>query len=258
MHFLVDFFLFSYRMELRRDRTPMKLSEHVYNISGRAFGINSNTYAVKTSKTSILIDAGYRDKQFAVMERMLRYWGMSMDLVSDVLITHAHLDHIGNAARLARMGKSIIASQADAKYIEEGGPVVLEHLFKTKFETTTVAKKVNPGDVLDYGDVKITVIDLGGHTPGSVAYLLEATNERVLFTGDNFTIGSVSPDEVIVPELAFMGGPEHDKTRYVKTLENLSVVEADIVAVGHGPVFYGDSREFIALVLDMAKKKYRI
>ncbi len=235
----------------------MKLSKHVYNISGRAFGINSNTYAVKTSKTTILIDAGYGDKQFAVMERMLGYWGMSMDLVSDVLITHAHLDHIGNAARFTRLGKSIIASHADAKYIEEGGPVVLEHLFKTKFETTTVAKKVHPGDVLDYGDVQITVIDLAGHTPGSVAYLLEANNERVLFTGDDFTIGSVSPGEVIVPELAFMGGPEHDEVRYVKTLENLSTVEADIVAVGHGPVFYGDSREFMALVLDMAKKKYR-
>src|SRR5262249_32287590 len=39
-------------------------------------------------------------------------------------------------------------------------------------------------EVLEFGDVRFRVMALPGHTPGSVCYLMERGNLRVLFSGD--------------------------------------------------------------------------
>lgn len=67
---------------------------------------------------------------------------------------------------------------------------------------------VSDGDVLDLGGRKLTVIDLPGHTPGSIAVL--DPDARVLFGGDAIQDGRI-----------FMFGPRRDFPSYIESLAAL-------------------------------------
>ena len=234
----------------------MRLSSNVYQISGRVFGTNSNTFAITTPGGIVLLDAGYGEKQLTVMKKALAFWNLDIADVCDVYLTHAHFDHVGNAARLHAMGKRLIASEADAEFIQNGGPAILEALFHNTYAPAPVGLRLQPGDLVEYGGFTITALDLAGHTPGAMAYLLQTPQERVLFTGDTFELPQVSPSEELLPELAFMGGALHDEHKYVQTLRALCDVDANIIAMGHGGVYYGDSCQLLKKVAAMAEEKY--
>ncbi len=79
--------------------------------------------------------------------------------------THWHPDHAGgNAAIKARTGCEVIAPVVDAPKIAE------------------VDRTVNPGDVVRIGAWEATVIDVGGHTMGHIAYHLPEAG--LAFVGD--------------------------------------------------------------------------
>jgi hydroxyacylglutathione hydrolase len=85
--------------------------------------------------------------------------------------THWHPDHAGgNAAIKARTGCEVIAPAVDAPKIAE------------------VDKTVTPGDVVRIGAWEATVIDVGGHTMGHIAYHLPEAG--IAFVGDSlFALG---------------------------------------------------------------------
>ncbi len=85
--------------------------------------------------------------------------------------THWHPDHAGgNAAIKARTGCEVIAPAVDAPKIAE------------------VDRTVTPGEVVRIGAWEATVIDVGGHTMGHIAYHLPEAG--LAFVGDSlFALG---------------------------------------------------------------------
>lgn len=67
---------------------------------------------------------------------------------------------------------------------------------------------VKTGDIIDLGNRPLKVIELAGHTPGSIAIL--DVNNRVLIGGDSIQDGKI-----------FMFGPARDMNLYNQTLNSL-------------------------------------
>jgi len=72
-----------------------------------------------------------------------------------ILITHNHMDHTGALAELKSTLDLPIAAHAD-----DAGrlPVAADQL-------------LNDGDVISFGDIKLSVLHTPGHTPGSICFL---------------------------------------------------------------------------------------
>ncbi len=68
---------------------------------------------------------------------------------------------------------------------------------------------VREGDVIDLGGRPLRVIDIPGHTPGSIAILDE--KDRVLVSGDSVQNSNI-----------YMFGPRRDLRRYVESLRRLA------------------------------------
>lgn len=230
----------------------MKLSDHVYHLTGKSFDINSNIYAIHTQKGIVIIDSGYADKQFQRVQDSLNYWGFSMDDVTDVILTHCHFDHVGNAHKFRALGKRILMGEKDAPAVETGNAFVIEDLFGTPYTPCKIDVKLKAGDVLDYGDVKLTVIDQEGHTRGAIALLLESETEKILFAGDLFEIATVTPAEERILNLAWMDGQDFNGEKYLETIRDIYDMDVQIICVGHGPVYYADSREILHQVYEQA------
>ncbi|MBO4473334.1 MAG: MBL fold metallo-hydrolase [Clostridiales bacterium] len=71
---------------------------------------------------------------------------------------------------------------------------------------------VKEGDIIDLGDRVLRIIDIPGHTPGSIAILDE--KNRVLTSGDTVQDGKI-----------FMFGPMRDLDKFIESLKHLSEFE---------------------------------
>lgn len=136
--------------------------------------MSNNCYLLRCSTTGeqVLIDAA------AEPETLLELIGPTG--LARVITTHQHWDHHRALADVVTAtGATTVAGADDADAIEAQTGVVVD-------------ERVGDGDVVQVGDVRLEVIHLVGHTPGSIALLYDdPTGTPHLWTGDSLFPGGV-------------------------------------------------------------------
>lgn len=120
--------------------------------------------------------------------------------------THADPDHIsGNEA----FSQFYMSPKEEGNYREHGG------------EGEIIP--VHEGEVIDLGDRPLRVIDIPGHTPGSIALIDE--KNRILISGDSVQDGDI-----------FMFGARRNLDRYIESLKHLQKFKNmfDVIYPMHG------------------------
>jgi len=125
----------------------------------------NSMYLVEGNKTAALIDTGMRSGD------LIGYVKTLTKLPVIVLITHGHPDHTGQADQFS----TIYFPQKDTA-------------FKSPFDISKTIPLVD-GQKIDLGGKELEVIEIPGHTAGSVAFL--DAKDRMIFTGDAIGCGSV-------------------------------------------------------------------
>ncbi len=131
--------------------------------------MNNNAYLLRDNSTgqALLIDAA------AEPDRLIGLIGNVP--VEKIVTTHQHHDHWGALADVkAATGAATVAHPLDAG----GIPVATDELVRDE-------------GVIRFGGVQLEAIHLVGHTPGSIALLLRASDRPHLFTGDCLFPGGV-------------------------------------------------------------------
>jgi len=113
--------------------------------------------------------------------RALTSAGAVLEDVKRIVLTHAHFDHIGGI-HLFR-GAKIGAHKEDANAIETGDTnESMAHMYAAKMEPKKLDFRLDDGDVIKSGDMKLRVIHAPGHTKGSICLYDE--KDKILFSGD--------------------------------------------------------------------------
>jgi glyoxylase-like metal-dependent hydrolase (beta-lactamase superfamily II) len=161
-------------------------------------------YVVETSDGLVLIDAGL-ESDAALLKQDMAKLGLDWRRVRVILLTHVHGDHSGGAEQLrAATGAKVYVGAGDAAVLRAGRP--REAFFSTFYvpegtpTATTADVELHGDEVIEHGGVRFRALAAPGHTPGSMCYLMERKNLRVLFSGD--VIMSLMGDESVRPELA--------------------------------------------------------
>lgn len=157
-----------------------------------------NAYLIAGDRGLTLIDTGY-EKNAADIEGALRSLGRQPGDISDIILTHAHPDHLGSAAHFTRDDLAPRIHPGDAEIARAGimhqtmspGPGLVNWLvFKlvidrddhVEFPAFRPVEDLVDGSTLDIGD-GIEVIHTPGHTSGHVS-LLWKNDRGVLLVGD--------------------------------------------------------------------------
>lgn len=206
----------------------MQIMNRIFQLSGQAYGVSPNAYAVLGDNAVVIVDTGTNQAELIIIEENLAAWGLSDYPISHLLITHSHFDHSGNAHIFSKKGTKIIAGIGDAEGIECGDERTLCYSHEQNFIPCRVDLKVKSGDHIRAAGLNFDVIHLPGHSSGSMAYQLKLDGKTILFTGDSLMQG---PDGQ--PRLGISVAEDFDPEMYLKSLKTLSKLNADAVLGGH-------------------------
>ncbi|GHU98028.1 MBL fold metallo-hydrolase [Spirochaetia bacterium] len=167
-----------------------KLDDDTYCIEQKFLTYRCLCYLLVGRERALLIDTAFADDAFTGAVKRL------CPLPLDVAITHAHLDHIGNAHHFDRVfmsakDRGVFALHSDRAYLEgllSTIPKAARFLLRKKLgaildthpELKTIPYAENHR--FDLGGRTIEVIETPGHSAGSIC-LLERDRRR-LYSGD--------------------------------------------------------------------------
>ncbi len=207
----------------------MKITNEIYQIGGSGFTSNEDAaaYLINVDNHAAIVDSGCGYSNDILLKNMASY-GVNPEQVEYLLITHCHFDHTGGAKALSeRLHCKIIAHELDAKYLEEGNDIVTAaSWYNSTIEPLHVDIKISGSrKKISLGNRTIEAIHIPGHSPGSLAYLMESNGLKVLFGQDIH--GPLDPSLL------------SNTKDYLESLKLILDLKADILCEGHFGVYKG-------------------
>src|SRR5258708_11943864 len=180
---------------------------------------NCSIFGDEQTREAIVIDPGddIADIQAILSKHQLK--------VTAMVITHAHIDHIGGAAKLkADTGAPVYMNEADLVLYEELDRQA-SWLGMEPPERTEIDVAAREGDKLTLGNADFQIIQTPGHTQGSISLWIPAENK--LPAGDTLFRDSIGRTDL----------PGGNTRQILLSIANKLLVLPDeaIVVPGHGP-----------------------
>jgi glyoxylase-like metal-dependent hydrolase (beta-lactamase superfamily II) len=207
-------------------------------------GVVCNVYLILESDGVTMIDTGMPGRGSAVIAYLGKL-GRSVHDLRNILLTHQHVDHIGNAASLSTpSGAQITAHPEDAPAIEGKAPrelpnsvvmrSLLNLLFVWRLKPLQVDNRVRAGQTIPIlaGEGGLQVIETPGHTTGHISFYLPG--RKLLFAGDAYrhSNGKLIPSPRVY---------NHDTPEALRSMAILTDYDIEASLPGHGAPILTDA-----------------
>ncbi len=183
-------------------------------------GVNCYIVGDETAREVVVIDPGGHARQISELLNNLRL------KVSAIVLTHAHFDHVMGVEGLKRAtGAPLMVGEKERpvfEAVEEQG-----EMFGFAVPPLPDPERwLNEGDVVEAGKFKLQVLEVPGHSAGSIA-LYNAEN-GVVFVGDVLMRGTIGRTD-------FPGCSFEELLKSIRT-KLYTLPDATKVYSGHGPM----------------------
>jgi glyoxylase-like metal-dependent hydrolase (beta-lactamase superfamily II) len=144
---------------------------------------NCSIFGDEESHEAIVIDPGDN------IDQILLLLAKHALKVKAIVITHAHIDHIGGAAKLKAVTGAPVHMNASDQELYDGLDMQAAWLQMKTPEKTSIDTEARDGDTLGLGDAVFHVLHTPGHTQGSISLWIPAENK--LIAGDTLFRDSI-------------------------------------------------------------------
>ena len=206
----------------------MKVKQFTFNPA------QENTYvAYDETRLCVIIDAGCF---FPEEEKALSLFIEKENLKPVRLLnTHGHFDHLLGVNYVQKTyNLSYEGNVADNQWIEQLPARAKSFGFTDIAPVETMPKPLAGGDVITFGNSRLDVLHVPGHSAGSLVYYSEA--DKILFAGDVLFRGSIGRTDL----------PQGDYATLIRNIQQklLTLPPETVVYTGHGePTTIGWEKE---------------
>ena len=180
---------------------------------------NCSIFGDETTRVAIVIDPGDQ------IDDILAILGRHRLTVKAIVITHAHIDHIGGAAKLKAATGAPVYMNANDQDLYHHLDTQAAWLGLPTPQGTEIDAPARDGDTLTLGPTPFHVLHTPGHTQGSISLWIPAENK--LIAGDTLFRDSIGRTDL-------PGGNPRQILSSIHT-KLLTLPETAAVIPGHGP-----------------------
>jgi hydroxyacylglutathione hydrolase len=218
----------------------MKLTDRVHLVGSGVVGFgltdpfDCHVYLLDGGDELALVDVGAGMGAEAILDNVQRA-GFDPVRIRHVILTHAHGDHAGGAARFRELlaDPVMYMSGETARYVRDGDEAGVSidvakqvgiYPLEYRLEPCEIDVELGEGDGIRVGDLSLEVYDTPGHCDGHVSLLLERGRERMLFAGDVVFFGG----KILLQAI-------HDcrLDRHIASLRKLRTLDVTMLFPGH-------------------------
>jgi hydroxyacylglutathione hydrolase len=179
---------------------------------------NCSVFGDETSREGLVVDPG--DQIDDVLEIIERH-GLHLKAI---IITHAHIDHIGGAQKLKQATGAPVYMNLNDMELQKGLDRQAAWLGVEPPEPVAIDAPARDGDRLVIGATELLVLHTPGHTQGSISLWIPA--EEKLVAGDTLFRDSIGRTDL----------PGGDGRQILRSIHDklLPLPEQTVVIPGHG------------------------
>jgi glyoxylase-like metal-dependent hydrolase (beta-lactamase superfamily II) len=197
---------------------------------------NCSLLCCEQTPSAVVVDPG------GDLDRILAQAKREGVTIEKILLTHAHIDHAGGAAELARrLNVPIEGPQREDKFWIDALAQQGQMFGLPPAESFTPDRWLEQGDTVTFGNVELEVLHCPGHTPGHVVFFHR--DSRLALVGDVLFQGSIGRTDF----------PRGDYQTLIRSIrERLWPLGDDVRFIpGHGPMStFGEERHSNPFVAD--------
>jgi glyoxylase-like metal-dependent hydrolase (beta-lactamase superfamily II) len=147
------------------------------------FAENSYLLACPASGSAVFVDPGFDGDRLwrAVQEAGVR--------LEAILLTHAHLDHVGALTLMRERSGAPVYLHPDDDALLAQAHLIWQQFGYTIAPIDPAEHALHHGQLLNFGTLTLQVVHTPGHTPGGVCFYAQA--EEVLIAGDTLFYRSI-------------------------------------------------------------------
>lgn len=205
-------------------RKPFTVWKDVYAIGGSDISDPSDCciYMIDAGGELVLIDSGAGESCNQLVDNISSL-GFNPEQLKAIIITHAHIDHIGALAYFQeKYYVKLFAHELDAPAIKTGKGTGAES-YGVPYQPCELDMEISKAEeTLTYGPYQLKIIHIPGHTPGSIAIYVDM-EKRLLFGQD-----------IHGPYIPAWGA---DTAQACTSLQKLIDIKADILCEGHFGIY---------------------
>ncbi len=183
-----------------------------------ALQCNCSVFGDEGTREALVVDPG--DEISLVLE-VIRRHGLT---VKAIVITHAHIDHIGGAQKLKQATGAPVYMNANDRELQKMMDVQAQWLRTRTPEAVEIDVAAKDGDRLLVGATEFHVLHTPGHTQGSISLYIPA--EEKLIAGDTLFLGSIGRTD--------LPGGDFEQIQRSIHYKLLPLPDETVVIPGHG------------------------
>lgn len=204
-----------------------------HRVIGNLYAVGTydlGVFLITSDAGHILINTGLEDST-AQIRANIESLGFRLEDVAILLTQQAHWDHTAALAEIKQLANAQMwATADDARVLADGGFSDAHFGGRETFKPVSVERILQQDDVIELGDIRLTVHEHPGHTEGSSSYTMVVNENGRDYNVVIANMGTINPGKRLAVDPTYIGAAADFAHTYTKQKQ----MEVDVWVAAHG------------------------